>query len=530
MAKNMYGSDIAANFGKSTAKEIAADKQSWQGGEGWSEAQFFGNPERGYEATGGLKEGWKLGLDGIPYNAALGGLLGGLGRGRGGGSGNNVDYAWQDYDRQMSLLDKIGEMSAGYSTYGTLGDTVVDYEGKKVTQTLSPELQAKYDALLAYSNLSADKVAAMEASPELQAQYDALLGDSAASRERAAAMRANPELQTQYDSLLGDSATSRNLVAAMRANPELQAQYDALLGGFTTSRARAEAMGANPELQAQSNALLARSGLSADRVAAMGANPYEMQQYLYDQNLALKQPEQEKLRTQTQEALAAKGMLGSTGGAGLYGEVEESIQRSNAQDFANAMAQSQQMLDMERARGSQDLTQSQQIREWSDRMMDAERARGTQDLSTSLQLKEYQQRILDAERARGTQDLSTGLQLKEYQQGLFDAERARGQQDFSTALQLKEYQQGLLDAERARGSQDFATATALGGLQVPFMESGRLYGQNTSIGNVEGISGASANIANQLATRDMGKAKQKQGLWDMLLGGGSGGGLFSLFG
>jgi len=258
----------------------------------------------------------------------------------------------------------------------------------------------------------------------------------------------------------------------MRANPELQAQYDALLGDYTTSRERAAAMRANPELQAQSNALLARSGLSADRVAAMGANPYEMQQYLYDQNLALKQPGQEQLRTETQESLAAKGMLGSTGGAGLYGEVEDSIQRSNAQDFADAMAQSQRMLDMERARGSQDLSQSQQIREWSDHMM--------------------------------------------------DAERGRGQQDFSTALQLKEYQQGLLDAERSRGSQDFSTATAMGGLQVPFMESGRAYGQGTRIGNVEGVSGASANIANQLATRDYGKRK---GLWDMLGGGGGGGGL-----
>ena len=319
MAKNMYASDIAADFGKSTAKEIAADKQSWQGGEGWSEAQFFGNPERGYEATGSLKEGWKLGLDGIPYNAALsnlGGLLGGLGRGRG-GSGNNVDYAWDDYNRQMSLLDKIGEMSAGYSTYGTLGDTVVDYEGKKITQTLSPELQA---------------------------------------------------------------------------------QYDALLGGATTSR---------------------------ERAAAMGADPYQMQQYLYDQNLALKQPAQEQLRTQTQEALAAKGMLGSTGGAGLYGQVEESIQRSNAQDFADAMAQSQQMLDL----------------------------------------------------------------------------------------------------ERARGQQDLSTATAMGGLQIPFMESGRAYGQGTRIGNVEGVSGASANIANQLATKDYGKRK---GLWDMMGGGGGGGG--GLFG
>ena len=319
----MYASDIAADFGKSTAKEIAADKQSWQGGEGWSTAQFFGNPERGYQDTGSLKEGWKLGLDGIPYNAALSDLSGLLRGGRG-GSGNNVDYAWDDYDRQMSLLDKIGEMSAGYSTYGTLGDTVVDYAGKKITQTLSPALQA---------------------------------------------------------------------------------QYDALLGGATASRARA---------------------------AAMGADPYEMQQYLYDQNLALKRPAQEQLRAQTQEALAAKGMLGSTGGAGLYGQVEESIQRSNAQDFADAMAQSQQMLDL----------------------------------------------------------------------------------------------------ERARGQQDLSTATAMGGLQIPFMESGRMYGQGTQIGNVGGVAGASRNIFGQQAAQSMGKAKQKQGIWDMLLGGGGGGGGFlgGLFG
>jgi len=245
-----------------------------------------------------------------------------LGGGRRGG--DNVGFAWDDYNRQMALMDKIGEMSAGYSTYGTLGDTIVDYEGKKVTQTLSPELQA---------------------------QYDALLGGSTASRERA---------------------------------------------------------------------------------LAMGADPYEMQQYLYDQNLALKQPAQEDLRNQTMEALAAKGMLGSTGGAGLYGQVEESIQRSNAQDFADAMAQSQSMLDM----------------------------------------------------------------------------------------------------ERARGSQDLSTAMAMGGAQVPFMESGRLYGQGTHTKNVEGVSGASRNIFGQQAAQSMGRAKQKQGIWDMLLGGGGGGGGFlgGLFG
>jgi len=317
---NMYASDIPAEFGESTAGEIKADQDSWAGGEGWSPAQHFGNPERGYTETGDLKEGWKLGLDGIPYNAALSGLLSGLGGGSG-GSGGNVGHAWDEYDRQIALLEKIAEMSAGYSTYGTLGDTIVDYEGKKVTQTLSPELQA---------------------------------------------------------------------------------HFDALLGSATTSRARAE---------------------------AMGADPYEMQQYLYDQNLALKQPAQEKLRNQTMEALVAKGMFGSTGGAGLYGSVEESIQRSNAQDFADAMAQSQQMLDL----------------------------------------------------------------------------------------------------ERARGSQDLATATAMGGMQLPWADLGRAYGQGTHTENVEGVSDASANIFGQQAAQSMGKAKQRQGVWDMLFGG-SGGGLFSLFG
>ena len=118
----------------------------------------------------------------------------------GGGGGKNVGYAWDDYDRQMALMDKIAEMSAGYSTAGTLGTTDVDYEGKMITQKLSPELQDRYDALLA------------------------------------------------------------------------------------------------------------RSGLSGEQVAAMGADPYQMQQYLYAQNLALKQPAQEDLRNQTMEALQAKGM------------------------------------------------------------------------------------------------------------------------------------------------------------------------------------------------------------------------------
>ena len=112
----------------------------------------------------------------------------------------------------------------------------------------------------------------------------------------------------------------------------------------------------SPELQAQYDRLLARSGASQDRVDAMGKNPYEMQQYLYDANMKLKQPEQDALRDDTMAMLAAKGMLGSTGGAGQYAGVEESILRSNSMDFNDALMQSQGLMDMERARGSGDLS------------------------------------------------------------------------------------------------------------------------------------------------------------------------------
>jgi len=160
----------------------------------------------------------------------------------------NVQYAQEDYDRQMALMDKIAEMSAGYSSDNTLGTTDIDYENKMITERLSPELQAEYDALLA------------------------------------------------------------------------------------------------------------RSKLQRERAAAMGDDPYEMQQYLYNQNLALKVDEQNALRDDTMAALQAKGILGSTGGQGMYAGVEESILRSNAMDFNDAMAQSQAMFDMERKRGQEDLS------------------------------------------------------------------------------------------------------------------------------------------------------------------------------
>ena len=247
-----------------------------------------------------------------------------MGGGRGGG--NNVQYAQEDYDRQMALMDKIGEMSAGYSTDNTLGTTDIDYENKMITEKLSPELQAEYDALLK------------------------------------------------------------------------------------------------------------RSAASRDRAAAMGDDPYELQQYLYNQNLALKVDEQDAMRDDTLAQLQAKGMLGSTGGEGLYAATEESILRSNAMDFNDAFAQSQAMLDL----------------------------------------------------------------------------------------------------ERKRGMDDLGGAVALGTKQIPYITAGTNQGKAIAIENVSGVSGASRNIANQLAMRDYG---QRKGLWDMLgsggtgrSGGGNSGNIFNMLG
>ena len=175
---------------------------------------------------------------GINLGSLLGGLFG----------GKNVDYAQQDFERQKELMDKMYEMSSPYSTYGVTGSNVVDQEGKTIKQTLSPELQAQYDALLK------------------------------------------------------------------------------------------------------------RSGLTADRVAQMSGSPQELQNYIYNQQQALLNPSQDRARLQLEEAQLARGMLGSTGGGVQRGELETSIGMQNQQALANALAQSQGILDAERGRQSTDVS------------------------------------------------------------------------------------------------------------------------------------------------------------------------------
>ncbi len=87
--------------------------------------------------------------------------------------------------------------------------------------------------------------------------------------------------------------------------------------------------------------------------------------------------------------------------------------------------------------------------------------------------------------------------------------------------------QQLYDMERARQTGDISTAMAMGQKQIPYIQAGTNQGRAIPIKNVEGVSGASRNIFGVESGLSMGKAKQKKGIWDSLLGsGGLLGGIF----
>ena len=270
---------------------------------------YLAKTKGGTTPRGGTSKAKSSGGGGINLGSLLGGLFS--------RKSKNVDYAQQDFDRQKELMDKMYEMSSPYSTYGVTGSNVVDQDGKTIKQSLSPELQAQYDALLA------------------------------------------------------------------------------------------------------------RSGMSADKVAEMSGSPQELQNYIYNQQQALLNPSQDRARSQLEEAQLARGMLGSTGGGVQRGELETSIGMQNQQALANALTQSQ----------------------------------------------------------------------------------------------------GLLDAERGRGSMDMSNALTLAGQPNNMAGIGGSYAAGGNITG-SGVSGASINIANQLATRD---GTRKKSMWDML-GMSSGGGSGGLFG
>jgi hypothetical protein len=82
--------------------------------------------------------------------------------------------------------------------------------------------------------------------------------------------------------------------------------------------------------------------------------------------------------------------------------------------------------------------------------------------------------------------------------------------------------QGLLDAERGRQSMDVSNALTMAGQPNEMTGIGASYAKDANITGT-GPRIASKNIANQLATRDLGR---NTSIWNLLGGNEKGGGLF----
>ena len=186
-----------------------------------------------------------------------------LGRG---GSGDVEGFAQADYERQLGLMDKAGEMGAGYSSNNTLGTTDIDYENKMITERLSPELQERYNTLLARSGGASDRLAAMDGDPFAMQMYlynqNAALraGDADALRDDTmTALNAKGMLgSTGGSSLYGsveDSIAAADDAAFNNAFAQSQGLYDMERGRETGDLATATALGLKqiPYIQAGTN-------------------------------------------------------------------------------------------------------------------------------------------------------------------------------------------------------------------------------------------------------------------------------------
>ena len=126
----------------------------------------------------------------------------------GGGSGDALRFAQEDYERQLGLMDKAAEMGAGYSSNNTLGTTDIDYENKMITEKLSPELQAQYDALLGQSRAARERANAMGNDPYSMQMY--LYNQNAALRAGEADELRNQTLESlNATGMLGSTGGSQ---------------------------------------------------------------------------------------------------------------------------------------------------------------------------------------------------------------------------------------------------------------------------------------------------------------------------------
>lgn len=148
------------------------------------------------------------------------------------------------------------------------------------------------------------------------------------------------------------AATDQANLAYQQSLPQ---QYTGMFGGYDPETGEF----LSQDWQARMNQFMDRSLATGQQVQNL--DPLELQQSLYNQQLGLLQPQQEKQFLSTEARLAQQGRLGATGGAGQLQALEEAQAQERAGLLASSYATAQQTQDAMRRREYEDLMQAMNI-------------------------------------------------------------------------------------------------------------------------------------------------------------------------
>ena len=143
--------------------------------------------------------------------------------------------------------------------------------------------------------------------------------------------------------------------ANMAYQQSLPQQYTGMFGGYDPDTGEF----LNQDMQNLMQQYMDRRGQTAAQIQDL--DPMELQQQLYNQQLGLLQPEQERQSLAQESRLLQQGRLGSTGGAGQMQALQEAQGQQRLGLLSNSYQQAQATQDAMRQREMQDLATMMQI-------------------------------------------------------------------------------------------------------------------------------------------------------------------------
>ena len=143
--------------------------------------------------------------------------------------------------------------------------------------------------------------------------------------------------------------------ANMAYQQSLPQQYTGMFGGYDPETGEF----LNQDMQNLMQQYMDRRGQTAAQIQDL--DPMELQQQLYNQQLGLLQPEQERQALAQESRLLQQGRLGSTGGAGQMQALQEAQGQQRLGLLSNSYQQAQATQDAMRQREMQDLATMMQI-------------------------------------------------------------------------------------------------------------------------------------------------------------------------